>query len=73
MDSFFQGEPVSDKPLWYLGHALQILSEADIVFFGEGWENVRGCKIEHACAEAYGIQAISIWTKYQRLLEKGRG
>ena len=32
------------------------ISEA--VYFCKGWENARGCKLEHAVAEAYGLTII---------------
>lgn len=58
IDSFFQGAPVDAKPLWFLGKSLELLSTADYVYFAPGWENYRGCKIEHLCAEQYGITII---------------
>ena len=58
IDSFFKGAPHDAKPLWFLGESLKKLSEADIVFFEDGWENARGCKIEHECASAYGLSII---------------
>ena len=30
----------------------------DIVYFAEGWQNTRGCVIEHECAVRYGIPII---------------
>lgn len=58
IDSFFKDAPHDAKPLWFLGESLKKLSEADIVFFEDGWENARGCKIEHECASAYGLSII---------------
>lgn len=58
IDSFFKDAPHDSKPLWFLGESLKKLSEADIVFFEDGWENARGCKIEHECASAYGLSII---------------
>ena len=50
---------MSDKdPLWCLGESLKLLSTADIAFFAKGWGSARGCKLEHAAAEAYGIDCI---------------
>ena len=28
------------------------------VYFAKGWENARGCKIEHEVALAYGLEII---------------
>lgn len=58
LDSFIQGAPAEARPLWYLGKSLQVLSEADIAFFAKGWNRARGCKIEHLCADEYGVIVI---------------
>lgn len=58
IDSFFSDEPVNAKPLWYLGKSLQLMSEADVVYFAPGWEYARGCKIEHQAAVEYCIDRI---------------
>ena len=38
-----------------LGHAIQVMSRADAVYFCEGAEQSRGCAVEHAVAKVYGI------------------
>ena len=58
IDSFFQSAPVGAKPLWFLGKSLELLSGADVVYFASGWQDARGCKIEHTCAAEYGIASI---------------
>lgn len=58
IDSFFQDAPVEAKPLWYLAKSIELLAEADIAYFAEGWDEARGCKIEHECAVQYGIDRI---------------
>lgn len=58
IDSFFENAPAEAKPLWYLGESLKLLSTADVAFFATGWKNARGCKIEHTCAQQYGINII---------------
>lgn len=45
-------------PVYYLGQSIIKLSEANIVIFGEGWSEARGCNIEHKIALAYGISII---------------
>lgn len=50
--------PEDAKPLYYLGESLKLLSGADVAYFAKGWESARGCKIEKAAAEAYGIPFI---------------
>lgn len=58
IDSFFQSAPVGARPLWFLGKSLELLSTADLVYFAKGWEEARGCRIEHMCAVQYELQII---------------
>lgn len=58
IDSFFQGAPAEAKPLWFLGKSLELMSEANVVYFAKGWDEARGCRIEHECALEYGIVLI---------------
>ena len=58
IDSFFEKAPVGAKPLWYLGESLKLLAEADVAYFADGWNEARGCKIEHTCAVEYNIDRI---------------
>lgn len=58
IDSFFQSAPADARPLWFLGKSLELLSTADVVYFAPGWEDARGCKIEHLCAVEYGLNRI---------------
>lgn len=58
IDSFFERAPVDAKPLWFLGKSLELLSTADVAVFAKGWQDYRGCKMEHrACLE----YSIPIW------------
>ena len=58
IDSFFENAPHDAKPLWFLGKSLELLSTADCAYFADGWEEYRGCSIEHKCAIEYGINII---------------
>ena len=58
IESFFQNAPADARPLWFLGKSLELLSTADVAYFAKGWEDARGCRIEHTCAIEYGIKAI---------------
>lgn len=58
IDSFFKDAPHDARPLWFLGKSLELLATADVAYFAKGWENARGCKIEHECAIEYGIDLI---------------
>lgn len=57
IDSFFGTSDMSHA-LEYLGESLKLLAKADIAYFAPGWRDARGCKIEHACADAYGVHHI---------------
>lgn len=60
LDSYFYDyNPTNNRiPLQYLAKALTVLADADIVYFAEGWEGSRGCRVEHQCAIEYGIPFI---------------
>lgn len=58
IDSFFEDAPHDANPLWFLAKSLEKLSTADAAYFCSGWENARGCKLEHAAATEYGIYTI---------------
>lgn len=58
LDSFFENAPHDAKPLWFLGKSIEMLSHADYAFFCDGWEDARGCVIEHECAEKYGVHIV---------------
>lgn len=60
IDSFFESAPHDAKPLWFLGKSIELLSTADLAYFAKGWENARGCSIEHSCAVAYMIETIIV-------------
>lgn len=58
IDSYFREAPAVNRPLYFLGKSLELLAAADIAYFAKGWENARGCKIEHECALEYGVHTI---------------
>lgn len=60
IDSFFTEDAPdgANSGLWYLGKSLELLATADCAYFAEGWEEYRGCKIEHECAVEYGIDIV---------------
>lgn len=46
--------------LVYLGRSLEVLAKADIAVFMDGWENARGCRIEHDAAKDYNIPTLEL-------------
>ena len=45
-------------PLCFLAKSLENMSLCHAVYFCKGWENARGCRIEHDAAVAYGLKII---------------
>ena len=45
-------------PLCFLAKSLENMSLCHAVYFCKGWEQARGCKIEHDAAVAYGLEII---------------
>ena len=45
-------------PLCFLAKSLENMSLCHAAYFCKGWENARGCKIEHDTAVAYGLHII---------------
>lgn len=60
LDTFFEDAPADAKPLWYLGESLKCLASADLAVFALDWPCARGCRIEHAAAEEYGIPVMEV-------------
>ena len=59
--SFFDMDIQSkNTPLKMLGMSLELLAEADVAVFADGWSVARGCRIEHEASELYGIQIIDL-------------
>lgn len=56
--SYFQAKDIFDLPvknhsLRLMAKSLEMLSDADMIIMGKGWEYSRGCIIEHQCAREY--------------------
>lgn len=45
-------------PLCFLAKSLENMSLCHTVYFCKGWEQARGCRIEHDAAVAYGLTVI---------------
>lgn len=64
IDSFFKDGldiPAGAKaPLHYLSKSLELLATADVAIFAKDWREARGCRIEHECADGYGVARIEL-------------
>lgn len=48
----------SKSELECFSESIFFMSMADILAMCPGWENARGCKLEHEIAKAYGVKVI---------------
>ena len=62
-DEWYSKEKMEERgvvqiPLCFLAKSLENMSLCHTVYFCKGWENARGCRIEHEAAKAYGLEII---------------
>lgn len=60
-DEWYEQNNVSSKnniPLFFFSKSLEKMADCDAVYFLKGWENARGCRLEHQVAEAYGLNIM---------------
>ena len=62
-DEWYSDEAMKERgvvqiPLCFLAKSLENMSLCHAAYFCKGWENARGCKIEHDAAKAYGLKII---------------
>lgn len=58
IESYFGDTEMSS--LECLGESIKMLDQADAAYFAPGWDEARGCIIEHAVAELYGIPRVEL-------------
>lgn len=62
-DEWYSKEKMAERgvvqiPLCFLAKSLENMSKCHAVYFCKGWQEARGCKIEHEAAQAYGLEII---------------
>ena len=57
-DNSMKERGVVHIPLCFLAKSLENMSLCHTAYFCKGWENARGCKIEHDAAKAYGLEVL---------------
>lgn len=62
-DEWYSNEAMKERgvvqiPLCFLAKSLENMSLCHAVYFCKGWEQARGCKIEHEAAKAYGLKIL---------------
>ena len=60
LETFFSDFGPAAKPLDDLARSIVFLAKADVAIFAPGWQDARGCRIEHQCAEDYGIPVMEV-------------
>lgn len=60
LETFFSDFGPAAKPLDYLARSIEFLAKADVAIFAPGWQDARGCRIEHQCALEYGILVMEV-------------
>jgi len=59
-DEWYSKEAMQERgvvqvPLCFLAKSLENMSRCHAAYFCVGWENARGCRIEHEAAQMYGL------------------
>lgn len=62
-DEWYRRENMEERgvvqiPLCFLAKSLESMSLCHAAYFCKGWEQARGCRIEHEAAVAYGLTVI---------------
>lgn len=62
-DEWYSKEKMEERgvvqiPLCFLAKSLENMSLCHVAYFAKGWEQARGCRIEHEAAKAYGLTII---------------
>lgn len=62
-DKWYSNEAMKDRgvvqiPLHFLAKSLENMSFCHAAYFCKGWEQARGCRLEHDAAVAYGLDVI---------------
>lgn len=56
-DAMFE-RGVVNIPMTFVAKSIENMTLCHAVFFGPGWQEARGCKIEHEIAKAYGVEIM---------------
>ena len=62
-DEWYSKDAIAERgvvqtPLCFLAKSLENMSRCHAAYFCKGWENARGCRIEHEAAVAYGLEIL---------------
>lgn len=62
-DEWYSKEAMAERgvaqiPISFLAKSIEAMSLCHVAYFAKGWENARGCKIEHEVALKYGMEIV---------------
>ena len=62
-DEWYNREAMENRgvvqiPICFLAKSIENMSLCHTAYFCKGWENARGCRIEHEVAKAYGMTIV---------------
>lgn len=62
-DEWYSQEAMTERgvvniPLCFFAKSIENMSKCHVAYFCAGWENTRGCKLEHEVAKVYGLEVI---------------
>lgn len=62
-DEWYSKEAMTERgvvqiPVCFLAKSIENMSLCHAAYFCKGWENARGCRIEHEVAKAYGLKIL---------------
>ena len=55
IESYFKFPPEGSGRLWCLGDSIKLMDKADIVIFAPGFDQAKGCIIEHKICGEYDV------------------
>ena len=60
VDSFIKAEAgeLNHPGVFYIAKSIMLMANIDAVYFDDGWIDSRGCRIEHAVCQEYGIRIL---------------
>lgn len=59
IDNYHHDNAPSDAGrLWHLGASIQLMEEADAVYFCKGWFGANGCAVEHLICRLYNLTIL---------------
>lgn len=62
-DEYYNEENIKARgfkntPIYFLSKSLGSMAMCDAMYFCKGWENAKGCRVEHEVAKEYGMEIM---------------